>query len=374
MSTRLLRKAWWVDFRHDGYRIRRRSPENSRAGAAHYEALLRQRLARGEPLEGPPPVAPTAPRYERFAWDWFSTYVQTHNRPSEQKAKRVTLRAHLIPHFGKTRVDGITVLAIEEYKAQKLKSGLSPKSINNHLTILHRSLQSAHEWYATPLPVIRRLKVPPQRFDFLTDEESRRLVTSIADPFWRTMLLVGLRTGLRYGELIGLQWTDVDLQRTTLTVRRSIVRGVIGPPKNNRDRLVPLTPQVCDALAALRRVNLFVFGRTNGRPLHHETPRLVLKRFCRAAGLRPIGWHTLRHTFASQLVAKGATMREVQELLGHADVRTTMRYTHLAPTALREAVLRLDTTADHRPLDQILGQPVGNALFPSLVSNEKRPA
>lgn len=363
MSTRLFRKSWWVDFRHDGRRIRKRSPENSRAGAAHYEAMLRQRLARGEPLVSPKSTAAQIPRYEPFAWQWYSTYVLTHNRPSEQKAKRVTLGAHLIPRFGRVPIDRITLLAIEEYKAAKLKAGLSPKSVNNHLTVLHRSLQSAHEWFGTALPTIKRLKVPPQRFDFLSEQESQQLLTSIRDPFWGTMVLLALHTGLRHGELLGLQWPDVDLAWGVLTVRRCVVRGSIGPPKNNRERLVPLTPRVCQILERLHRDNVFVFGRSGGRPLHHDTPRITLKRFCNAAKLRPIGWHTLRHTFASQLVAKGATMKEVQELLGHSDIQTTMRYTHLAPSALREAVMRLEPAMESRTkVDGVLGQPVGNAI------------
>jgi hypothetical protein len=88
-----------------------------------------------------------------------------------------------------------------------------------------------------------------------------------------------------------------------------------------------------------------------------------------------VGWHTLRHTFASQLLANGASMREVQELLGHSDIRTTMRYTHLAPAALRGAVMRLEPkpVALPRPTERLLGQPVGNALAPAFAGYEKRP-
>jgi hypothetical protein len=140
-------------------------------------------LARGEPLIPTAPVAAPIPTFERFADQWYETYVLTNNKPSEQKAKRVVLRAHLIPFFGSRRVDRVTTLDVEAYKAEKVKAGLSPKTVNNHLAVLHRCLRSAHEWLGSPLLHISRLKVPLQRFDFLTEAESDQLLRSIRDPF-----------------------------------------------------------------------------------------------------------------------------------------------------------------------------------------------
>ena len=84
----------------------------------------------------------------------------------------------------------------------------------------------------------------------------------------------------------------------------------------------------------------------------------AIPRFCAEAGIRRVGWHTLRHSFASHLVTAGVSIKAVQELLGHSDIRTTMRYAHLAPSALREALRVLEGTSAP---EQILGQWVGNA-------------
>src|SRR5882762_2081967 len=101
-------------------RYRKRSPKNSLAGAKAYELLLRQRIARGEPLNGHEEnQGPPVPTFKEFSEKWYETYVCTNNKPSEQKAKRVTLRAHLLPCFGPLRLDDISGLEIEEYKAAK---------------------------------------------------------------------------------------------------------------------------------------------------------------------------------------------------------------------------------------------------------------
>lgn len=343
MSARKIRNSWWVDFRYERVRYRKRSPENSQAGAKSYEITLRQRLTHGEPLTNKDEQKQSVPLFNEFAGKWYDTYVTTNNKQSEQKGKRIILRTHLIPFFGRLRLNEITSLHLEEYKSAKLKATLSPKTINNHLAVLGKCLHTAQEWVGlSNVPKIRLLKVPPQRFDFLTTQESRRLLASITDRGWYAMVLVALRTGLRLGELLGLKWEDINLQTRLLSVRRSILRGVESSPKSNRERHIPFTTEVRDGLLSIGPGRGLVFYRTPGNPMQHETPRKSLIKICEAAGLRKIGWHTLRHTFASQLVAAGASIKAVQELLGHSDIQTTMRYAHLAPSALQDTVALLD--------------------------------
>ena len=100
-----------------------------------------------------------------------------------------------------------------------------------------------------------------------------------------------------------------------------------------------------------------LFQTQTGKPLKYHRLRKTLEKFCKRAGLRTIGWHKLRHTFASQLVGSGVSLKATQELLGHSDIRMTMRYAHLAPSALKEAVQVLD-----RPVQEKVGHPVVNAL------------
>lgn len=341
MSARRIRASWWVDFRWGGQRIRKRSPVNTRAGAAEYEAVLRGRILKGEPLDATARLA--SPCFEDFAATWLTTDVCTNNRPSAVRSKRSILRNHLVPVFGAKLLSEITRGEIEKFKASRVSSGLSPKTINNLLSVLHAALASAEEWgYIPSAPRIRWLKVPPRPDRFLTDDECVRLVARPAtDEQCRVMVLLGLRTGLRRGELLALKWSSVDLERRVISVQDNFVEGRVLPPKNNRIRQVPMTPDLWYELTALERRGGIVFSNRYGNMIDECTASKRLGAHCVAQGVRPVGWHMLRHTFASQLVSRGVSIRTVQAFLGHTTVQMTERYAHLAPSSLRDAVLVL---------------------------------
>ena len=295
---------------------------------------------------------PSGPRkedkFQEFAVEWLETYVVTNNKYSEIVTKEATLRLHLIPAFGHLKLAEIKVQGIERYKADKLTGNppLKPKSVNNHLTILRKCLVCAVEWELLDnLPRIKKLREPPQEFDFLNFEEADRLLEA-AEPesLWYPAVLTALRTGLRHGELRALRWEDVDLVGKKIHVRRRVWRGHIDTPKSNRFRTVEMSDQVVEALKAHRHLRSeLVFCQEDGSMwrAHQWTP-WPLRRICKRAGLRIVQWQNLRHSFASHLAMKGVSLKAVQELLGHSSIITTMRYAHLAPSVRHEAVQRLD--------------------------------
>lgn len=338
--VRKVKGSWWVDFQIRLRRHRYRSPENTREGALAYEASLRQKLGRGEDISSYIGTYDKTSTFKAFSSEWFETMVKTENKLSEVRTKASTLRIHLVPFFGDVLLKEITSQQVERYKMLKVRAGLSAKSVNNHLVIFQRCLNVAQEWGRLDrVPKIGKLKTVSQRLDFLSPVESRKLVQASADePVWRDMLLMALRTGMRLGELCGLQWRDVDFQRKILTVQRSLVRGVLGTPKNNRVRHIPLTKDLWRSIYERRDQHTFVFHQPNGNPLSDGMGENAMRRACKKAGIRYIGWHTLRHTFASQLVSEGVPLNAVQELLGHSSIVMTMKYAHLAQSALRSAV------------------------------------
>ena len=344
-KTGKVRVRWYVDitFEHaDGRveRIRKDSPIQTKRGAEQYEQQVRAALMNGTHGQSEPKPAPT---FAEFAPEFMQHYAEVNNKKTEIDSKRRSLKNHLLPAFGKMRLDQIGPRDIERFKSGKLAEALSRKTVNNLLTILHKALDVAVEWGSlTVAPKVKWLRVPKQPFDFLTFEEAPRLLAG-ADTEWRTMILVGLRTGLRQGELLALRWEDVDLVAGRLTVNQNLAGGELTTPKNGKSREVPLGDDVLAALKAqAKRGGELVFSTEARRMFTKGQAKWPLWRACKAAGLRRIGWHVLRHTFASHLVMKGVPLKAVQELLGHATIEMTMRYAHLSPHVTKDAVRLLD--------------------------------
>ena len=359
MTVRIIRKSWWVDLRSEHRRYRKRSPENTRAGALAYEANLRQRLARGESIDDET-TDEIEHTFETFAGQWFKDYVVPNNKYSEQYAKQKILTANLIPFFGRMTLTTINGSHIEQYKAREVSKGVSNKTINNRLTVLAKCLKCAEEWYGIAAPKIKKLKCPPLKTDYLTVTECEMLL-SLASGKLQEMMLLALRTGMRQGEIRGLQWASIDWQNRCLTVRHSRCdrNKSLVTPKSNRERIIPLDGDVYEILYRRKQSSGYVFTNStrNNEPdtAHHVMERLGV--ICKGAQLRRITWHMLRHTFATQLTLQGVPLTVVKELLGHSTITTTMRYSHVAPAALRSAIEMLNPKnagiAD-------FGQPVGN--------------
>ena len=148
----------------------------------------------------------------------------------------------------------------------------------------------------------------------------------------------------RRGEIIALDLTDADFRRGQLTIARSDWCGQIGTTKGGKTRRVPMTTRLTAALQAIRhlRGSRMLYQR-NGEPLSENTLRSWMERAERSGGLSVTGHiHRLRHTFCSHLAMRGAPAKAIQELAGHADLSTTMRYMHLSPASLNQAIRLLE--------------------------------
>jgi len=214
------------------------------------------------------------------------------------------------------------------------------------------------------VPRIKMPRVPQADYDFLSFKEAERLLKAAEGrPAWRAMIFTALKTGLRFGELCELRWTDVDLVAGRMLVKRSFFRGYVTTPKNGKSREMPLSPATVRVLKDHRGLKHLkgglVFCKPDGGRRIHRRADVMLKRICREAELREIGWHVLRHTFASHLVMRKRSLKETQELLGHSDIKQTMRYAHLSPDVKREAVAALDLPAESGEQEN-LGQYLGN--------------
>ena len=233
---------------------------------------------------------------------------------------------------------------------QRLKTTLrakAPKTVNNVLTVLSILLKVAVEWKVIErVPcTIRMLKVSKSSAVFHDFDTYERLVEAArtTDPQTLLIILLGGEAGLRLGEMIALQWADIDLSKRQLCVQRSDWNGQVTVPKNGRLRYIPLTVRLATALREHRNLRgPLVLCDEQGHPILRRTLQNWVRRVARRGTVQNSGVHVLRHTFCSHLAMRGAPARAIQELAGHADLSTTQRYMHLSPAAIEGATRLLD--------------------------------
>jgi integrase len=223
------------------------------------------------------------------------------------------------------------------------------------LTVLSTLLKKAVEWGELDrLPcTIKLLANPKKTMGFHDFEEYERLLTVAQKRSRDTylMVLLGGDAGLRLGEIVALEWGDVDLRARRLTVQRSDWCGHVTVPKGGRSRRLPMTQRLTNALKTSRHLRSErVLCLPDGKPGTRARVIKAIRAAQRVAGLPNAGVHVLRHTFCSHLAMKGAPARAIQELAGHADLSTTQRYMHLSPAATEDAIRLLDRRLDAQGL------------------------
>jgi integrase len=230
------------------------------------------------------------------------------------------------------------------------------KTYNNILTFLKSMLTwGVRVGYLATNPAAdeERATLERHEMDFLTPEEIRRVIAHSREPY-ATLVYLAIFTGLRRGELLALQWGDVDWNRRKLRVRRTLYRGTFTRPKTpNAVRDVDLSPRTVETLRLCQVMypplaSDLIFRTRGDHPLD---PDNLVKRVFRPtlarAGIRRIRFHDLRHTYATLLINQGANIKYISKQMGHASVQITLdRYGHLLPDTGREEMQKLDRVMD----------------------------
>lgn len=268
---------------------------------------------------------------------------------------RCWLKNHVEPKWGDYPIEQIKPLLVEDWLK---KLDLAPKS-KSHLKNLMRVLfNAAMRWELIPYlhnpMTLVRVKDSSKRQrepKALTVEEFRKVLEYIPEPF-RTMCIVAMCLGLRVSEILGLRWRDIDWDGLRLAVRQAYVYGKPGDVKTQASkRWMPLDRSLAERLRLhqasvppLAKSSDWVFANPEtGKPYWPgRIQESWLVPAAEKAGLGRIGWHTFRHSHSTLLHALGVDLKVQQELLRHADIRTTMNiYTHAVPTRLRKANSKL---------------------------------
>lgn len=273
----------------------------------------------------------------------------------EEESKTVYekyFRLFLIPVLGTLTLDQINSAQIDRVReAIRLKANGKPRSAkyrNMIMACLGHMLMKAEEWElidkAPRMPP--RVKGPPKEIEMYTSGELDRLRVKAKEMGTNAylMVLLGSDAGLRIAEMVGLRWDDIDLKKGLLVVRQQeTVRRRVKLPKSKKSREVPLSAVLQEALKEAKHLNERVLVDEEGKSLRHAHVEWLLRLCVKRAGLVSYkSPHKLRHSFASRLISEGrASMKTVQELLGHAGLSTTLLYLHSEPGEAEAAIGRL---------------------------------
>jgi len=360
---------WWVFINHQGKRKSKKIGKDKKL-ALEVAEKIKAKLVLGE-LGLQKPEVQQSPMFKDFSSLWIEDYIKPLRRQSTYNRYSNLLRRHVYPTFGNVPIDQIKRKDIRNLLLKIHKKGLSRSMI-----CLVRDVISGPMGYAVDEEIIevnpvsgilKRLKLERDKritVEPLTQDEVD-IILNTCEAYFKEVypfFLCAFRTGMRLGELLGLQWNDIDWHGKFIRVERSFRKGKVDKPKNGKSRRVDMSDQLILVLSKLyterKKEGLkagkgepveIVFHR-NGDYFSQNSIRNIWKRLIKKAGLRHMRLHDIRHAFASLLLSNGESPVYVKEQLGHSSIQITVDiYGHLIPSSNRKAVNRLDNPHPNAP-------------------------
>lgn len=279
--------------------------------------------------------------------------------------RRIVYR-HIIPALGHITLQKLSARDLDTLYARKLEEGLSPVRIRSIHMVIHMALKQAVRWRLINRNVSEDVSPPrdtqPHVRQTLTPEQAQKLLSVAKGHRLEGLLTLALATGMRKGELLALRWKDIDFERRSLYVRRSVLRLPGGhretePKTASSKRQITLPPFAIEALQQHRIRQLeaklkagpsweehdLVFPNIYGRYLNSQSLFVLFASLLKKAGLPPMRFHDLRHSAATLLITMGVPVKVIQELLGHSSITITLNvYSHVLPSMQQEAMEKLD--------------------------------
>jgi integrase len=291
---------------------------------------------------------------------WLSDAVRGTVRESTFSRDKGLVFNHIKPSIGRIKLRTLSAHHLQSLYRDRLDSGLSGSTVQKIHHVVCKALSQAVRWNLIPRNPVDNVKSPTsstKEMHPLSAHEARQLLEASRGDRLEALYVLAVHTGMRRGELLGLKWADIDLDNSTVRVRRTLTRKgtgyVLGEPKTKKSRrTVRLTQKAVEGLRRHRarqaeeklRAGFYedaglVFASKSGSLINPSNLRQrSFKPLLKRAGLPEITFHDLRHTCASLLFQRNVHPKSVQELLGHASVAITLdTYSHMLPGMGSEA-------------------------------------
>jgi integrase len=304
---------------------------------------------------------------QQYLETWIET-VKPQIRSSSWRRYSDYVRVHLVPGLGRIPLAKLTPQHVQLFYARKLSEGLSTSTVHHVHGVLHRALKDALLMGLVQRNVTEMVRAPrrsSREMMTLTDHQAKLLLEVVKGERFEALYLLALTTGMRLGELLGLRWQDLDLERRMLQVRVNVQefdgRFVIAETKTAYSRRsIGLTPTAIESLRRHRAgqnedrlalglawdntLDLVFPNRTGGIMIPDNLTKRYFKEILRKLGFsEEIRFHDLRHTAATLLLSRGVNPKVVSEMLGHADISITLRvYAHVTPHMQEAAIFVME--------------------------------
>ena len=346
--------VWWLAYVDVQGRVIRETSETS-----DYKAALKKLADKRDAVAKGKEVAKPKVRNVLFA-DAVEEYLKWAKPQGVYKNKKY-MAGDLEARFGNIPLRRFNVSMLEAFQQELIAQGKRPGTINRKMAMLKHLFRKCSDWgwvdddALRTVRKVKMLKEPAGRLRYLAPEEVQRLLKECTNPLLRAVVTVAVNSGMRRGEILNLTWDSVDLRNGYLLVTHS---------KNGDRREVPMNAAVREVLEGIvRRLDsTYVFCDKKGRM--YKGGRNAFERACKRAGIYNFHFHDLRHTAASFMAMGGVDLMSIKQILGHKTIQMTLRYSHLSPGHLRNAVAAIDRamTPLSDPTSQFTSQSTESSL------------
>ncbi len=320
---------------------------------------------------------------------WYETYVINNVRISTRISYESIINNHLIHYIGNIKLVNLSKIDIESMYNKLIKcsknrtngNGLSVKTVRNIHLVLHEALQEALELGyinknpadIAKVPTLKNLNQKKKEIEiYLKDEQKKLIEISKKDKIYGTVVIMALYTGMRKGEILGLQWDDINFENKTINVNKQLSRLKdyetttsrrtklfiqYNTKTNNSTRIIPMAKTLEDILKQQKELQQeykrklgkkyykynMVFCREDGYYLDPDTVLSKYQQLAKKAGIKKCTFHALRHTFATRALESNMSPKVVSKILGHTSVQFTLdTYTHVLSELQIDEMGKLD--------------------------------